>query len=58
MSMILYTACLGVGAAFFSHAGEAIAGGSEQSDLRPAMAARAAEQLQSFNDRLVRVLNA
>lgn len=57
ISMILYAACLAVGGALFSRAGEAEAS-SVPNDVRPVMAARAAEQLQSFNDRLVRVLNA
>jgi hypothetical protein len=57
MSMILYAACLGVGGILFSKAGEVVAA-ADQPQLSPAMAARAAEQLQSFNDRLVRVLNA
>ena len=56
MSLVLDAMCLAVGAALFSRAGEAETA-SPVNDLRPAMAARAAEQLQSFNDRLVRVLN-
>lgn len=58
MGMILYAACLAVGGVLFSRAGEAEAASPVANDLRPVMAARAAEQLQTFNDRLVRVLNA
>jgi hypothetical protein len=55
--MILYAVCLAVGGALFSQAGEAEEAKPAGIDARPVMAARAAEQLQSFNDRLVRVLN-
>jgi hypothetical protein len=58
VSMILYAVCLAVGGFLFSRSGEAEMARLEPDDLRPAMAARAAEQLQTFNDRLVRVLNA
>jgi hypothetical protein len=58
MSMILYAVCLALGGAFFSRAGEAEAEGPGNNALAPERAARAAEQLQTFNDRLVRVLNA
>lgn len=57
MGLVLDASCLAVGAALFSRAGEAELTAGEPDDLRPAMASRAAEQLQSFNDRLVRVLN-
>lgn len=57
MGLILDATCLAVGAALFSRAGEAELTIKQDEDLRPAMATRAAEQLQSFNDRLVRVLN-
>jgi hypothetical protein len=57
--MVLYGGCLAAGVLLFSRAGE---GNEEVPSLngqqRPEMAARAAQQLQSFNERLVRVLNA
>jgi hypothetical protein len=59
-AMMLYVGCLAVGAYLFSRAGEAEAEPSLALDpaSRSEMAARAAQQLQSFNDRLVRALNA
>jgi hypothetical protein len=58
ISMLLYVACLAIGGILFSRAGEAQAGPPADGDPRSDMAARAAHQLQSFNDRLVQVLNA
>ena len=61
-SMLLYVACLAIGVLLFSRTGEAGAevyrmAGSD-ADARPAMAARAARHLESFNQRLVKVLGA
>jgi hypothetical protein len=58
-SMILYVGCLAIGGILFSRGGESeSASPATDASARPEMAARAAQQLQSFNDRLVRVLNA
>lgn len=60
LSMLLYAACLGGGAFLFSRGGEGATMAESLAGRRPnpEMAARAAQQLQSFNERLVRVLNA
>jgi uncharacterized transporter YbjL len=59
IGMMLYAGCLTAGAFLFSPAGEASTERpSVDAQARPEMAARAAQQLQTFNDRLVRVLNA
>ncbi len=58
ISLVLYASCLAVGGGLFSGTGEAQKPPLDDGDPRPAMASRAAEQLQSFNDRLVRVLDA
>ena len=57
--MVLYGGCLAAGALLFSPAGERDKNAPTSNDgTRSDQAARAARQLQSFNDRLVRVLNA
>lgn len=59
MALTLYAGCLAAGALLFSPKGETSTIGSPPDDRMSAdSAARAAQQLQSFNDRLVRVLNA
>ncbi len=59
VSMVLYIACLACGGFLFSRSGETQnVGPLLEGQVNPEMAARAAQQLQSFNDRLVRVLNA
>lgn len=60
LSMMLYAGCLVGGVLLFSTAGEKTNVGESLAGGRPSpeMAARAAQQLQSFNERLVRVLNA
>jgi hypothetical protein len=59
IGMMLYTGCLAAGALFFSPKGETSTIGRPPDDRMSAdSAARAAQGLQSFNDRLVRVLNA
>jgi hypothetical protein len=59
VSMVLYVGCLAVGVLCFSRNGEMQrVGPSLEGKVQPEMAHRAAQQLQSFNDRLVRVLNA
>jgi len=59
VGMALYIAALTAGNFLFSRAGEvATAGAAPDLARRPEMAAHAARHLQSFNDRLVRVLNA